>query len=239
MNLEKELMNFEFRTADVQSIDIFPNVDVTSVRNGFAQFRNTNQHQTIFNVMREMWNEGYNFVFNNFSFWEHGNEKFRGHCHQCTPALGLVLGALQFPVSYLECFRIQDSFLNDGLIKKISPTEEPNPAMRDEFITIKRIPYCCLEVAVGEDKFYITGKHLKPEKNKANALLTPECYRQRVGVFPHQDDEGKSGIYLETFTPSQNPDLIDFSDRIVWKKQTERDPQPELFATYLRMNLKI
>ncbi len=94
---------------------------------------------------------------------------------------------------------------------------------------------CCLEVKLNGDKFYLTGKHLKPKDSETVALLSPVCYRDFIGVFRHPEDGTKSGIYLDTIK-IDSPDH-DFSRFVVWRKQTERDPEPEYFATYLRMNL--
>ena len=78
---------------------------------------------------------------------------------------------------------------------------------------------------------------MKVENGRLIAWLTPASYRPMVGVFSHQKNPTKSGIYLENVTPQQNPEGIDFNTRIVWMKQTPKDPSPELFATYLRMRL--
>ncbi len=236
--ISNELQNHTYREMNVSLEELFPKLDKVKVYRATHAWKQTNPHETIFHAAREMWNGGYEKILNENGFWDTKYSSFSGHCHQCTPELGLVFRSLGFDtVSYLECYRIREHFPETGIIEKIPPEEEPNPLMKDEFCGIGRIPYCCLEVEANGEKFYLTGKHVKPEGEKTNALLSPACYRNMIGVFAHPDDVGKSGIYLQPITPKQNPNNEDFSKRIVWKKQTKKDPEPEYFATYLRMKL--
>lgn len=237
VNIEKELMNFDYREIELDLKDLFPEIDLEDVKKSFSSLVSDDPHQTVFNIAEELWNGGYSEVLEKHSFWDGRYKRFTGHCHQCTPILGLVLKALGFKTSYLECFRIKESFLETGKIEKISPEEEPNPEMKSEFLRIQRIPYCCLEVEINGEKFYLTGKHLKPVDGITKALLSPSCYREFIGVFPHQSDKTKSGIYLKKVKPKENPGSLDFDRQIIWTKQTERDPSPEVFVTFLRMNL--
>lgn len=228
MNLHAELLNFDYREMEVPFSILFPRVDMAKVNSSFAHLKSDNPHQTILNVARELWDGHYEKLMDDFGFWDKAYEKFSGHCHQCTPVLGLVLKSLGFEVSFLECFRIRDSYLKDKKLVQVPPEEEPNPDMKEEFCNIKRIPYCCLEVLIDNKPFYLTGKHLKPKDGDAVALLSPSCYRYFIGVFKHQDDSAKSGIYLKPVSTGR---------RVVWLKQTSRDPLPEVFATFLRMRL--
>lgn len=218
-----DLENFEYRRERVKASEIFPKIDVSDLRKKYPKKDLSNPHQVIFDTCLEMWDGGYDYILNNYGFHEKGFEKFSGHCHQITPALGIVLLSLGFPkVGYLECFRVDPKTL-----EKVPPEEEPNPEMREEFCSIGRIPYCCLEIEINGELFYTTGKHLKRVEGKPTALLTPVCYREMVGIFAHQDDSSKSGVYLE----------IVQKDPVVWRKQTPRDPEPEFFKTFVHMDL--
>ncbi len=238
IDLSKELLNFSYREIDVSFNEIFPRLNKGKVVQQSRRFAWKDSHQTVYTAARGLWlrDFGYETILEENGFWDTRYPQFSGHCHQCTPTLGLVLDSLDFNVSYLECQRIDNRFIETGIMEKVPPEQEPNPVMGGEFCCIGRIPYCCLEVRIGTQLFYLTGKHLKPQGYGAVALLNPQCYRDHVGFFPHQDDKHKSGIYLEPVTP-HNPQNLDFRRQIVWKKQTVRDPEPELFATYLRMNL--
>ena len=186
-----------------------------------------------------MWSQkGYESALQENGFWEEENQAFSGHCHQCTPALGLALNTLGFRVSYLEGFRVEERIVVSGKPERVSPEEEANRVMRGQFCAIGRIPYCCLEVSVKNEPFYISGKHIKPDQlGRPSALLTPVCYRNLAGAFCHPLNRGKSGIYLDNIIPAENSKGTDFSKMIVWRKQTEKDTMPEYFASYLRMNL--
>lgn len=236
-NLSREFMDFDYREIDVPLKSIFPKLDFDGVAEKLARLKKDDPHETVFGIARALWNGRYSDLMEENGFWDENYNSFSGHCHQCTPVLGLALKALGFKVAYLECFRIREHFLETGRIEKVPPTEEPNPDMKNEFCRIDRIPYCCLEVEIEGEKFYLTGKHLRPKGYSADALLRPACYIDLVGVFHHPDDASRSGIYLKRVKPKKNPDGIDFDKRVVWMKQTERDPAPELFATFLRMNL--
>ncbi len=230
VNLAQELLNFSYRELSVSLQDIFPKLNLDAVRSQFNHLKGKDPHRTVYNVSRELWNGGYASILENYGFWDEKYSTFSGHCHQCTPVLGLVLKTLGFDVSFLECFRIRESFLQTGVIEQVPPSEEPNPDVREEFCGINRIPYCCLEVLIDGQPYYLTGKHLKPSGDGAVALLTPVCYRDFVGVFHHPSDYSKSGIYL-------GPVSKEGDGRVVWLKQTEKDVVPELFATFLRMKL--
>lgn len=228
MDINKELMDFSYREVVIPLTELFPRLNEESLRNDFLTFKSENPHETIYAIARALWNGQYASFLSEHGFWDEKYKEFSGHCHQCTPILGAVLKVLGFEVSYLECFRIRESFLEDGSIVQVPPDEEPNPDVREEFCEIKRIPYCCLEVMIEGKPYYLTGKHLKPQSDGAVALLTPVCYQDFVVIFHHQDDESKSGIYLRPLSQGK---------RVVWVKQTFKDPVPELFATFLRMKL--
>lgn len=217
MNLE----DFNYRKEEIKVSEIFPKFDLKVLKEKFPK-RVGDPHQNIFDLCLEMWDGGYDFILDNFGFYQKEYATFSGHCHQITPALGMVLKSWGLKVAYLECLRVYPDIL-----EQVPPELEPNPDMKEEFCSIGRIPYCCLEVDIEGEKFYLTGKHLKRIDGEPKALLTPVCYRDFVGVFPHQDDSKKSGIYLD---PVQD-------EPFVWKKQTERDPEPEYFKTFLYMDL--
>ena len=233
-----EFRNFSYREIKVNLEQIFPNLNRKAIEKQFSKFKSQNQHETILNVTTELWNKEYENILDEQGFHDQEYSVFSGHCHQCTPALGLALKSLNFKVSYLECFRIREHFPQTGLIEQVPPEEESNLETIDEFCSIGRIPYCCLEVIINNKSYYLTGKHLKSIEGKPQALLEPICYSSSDNsIFMHQKDSKKSGIYLETVIPEKNPDNINFSRRIVWMKQTFKDPSPEYFATFLRMEL--
>jgi len=232
-NLIKELKNHSYRKLDVNLKDIFPRLKIENIQNLFSGLPTSNLHQTILYVTTYMHNYSYSSILSKYGFHDQEHPKFSGHCHQITPALGLILKILDFDVSYLECYRIREHFPDTGIIEKVPPQEEPNPEVKEEFCRIDRIPYCCLEVLIDKKPYYISGKHIKEIGHKTLALLKPDCYIPFTGVFPHQDDPTKSGIYLRTFNVKRNP------NQIVWTKQTSKDHSPEFFATFLRMKLEI
>ena len=238
LRIESQLSNHFYREISVSPADLFPQWKEMQVLHEFLSLKDRNPHQTILNIAAALANGGYDLFLQQNGFWDSNFAKYSGHCHQCSPILGLILKALGFRnVAYLECYRIREHFPQTGIIEKVPPEEEPNPDNKEEFCSIQRIPYCCTEVEINGEKFYISGKHVKVENGRLIAWLTPACYRPMVGVFSHQKNPTKSGIYLENVTPQQNPEGIDFNTRIVWMKQTPKDPSPELFATYLRMRL--
>ena len=243
-DLSKEILDLTPREVTVFPTDLFAGISSTDLDKRWRHLKTGEEHQTVLNVALAMWGDrGYNTLLDKHKFWEGGSEKFTGHCHQCTPVLGVVLRALGFQdVSYLECFRIREHFPQTGKIEKVPPSEETDERNKKEFERIGRIPYCCLEVVIHNQPFYITGKHIRPEADSSpRALLTPVCYRENIGVFTHQDDKRKSGIYLTPVIPARYPVGIDFTRRIVWQKQTFDNAAqgyiPELFATYLRMKI--
>jgi hypothetical protein len=235
MQLGEELKNFSYREIAISPQDLFPRVDIEKLRAEYQKFVRNDPHLTLFTLARELWHGGYEQVMRECGFWEQ-DSVFNGSCHQCTPILGLVLHSLGFQVAYLECFRIhEEPFFTTGHIERVDPEEETSQ-LREEFIKLGRIPYCFLEVTIDDVPYYLTGKHLKPEGNGAVALLTPVCYRPFTGVFHHQDDPSRSGIYIKTVLPEEHITTI-LARRVVWMKQTQKDPAPELFATFLRMDI--
>ena len=66
--------------------------------------------------------------------------------------------------------------LNNPPDIKVPPQEEPNPAMREEFCGIDRIPYCTLEVMINGQPHYVSGKHFKLKDGEPEVGLTAECY---------------------------------------------------------------
>ncbi len=239
LDILTELQNFTYRTLPVRLETLFPDLQgqLRETPQRFAQLRGPTAHETIFLAASHLAKSGYAEILNEYGFWDELYQAFTGHCHQSTPALGLVLKALGFQnVTYLEGYRIREHFPQTGTIEQVPPSEEPDPAKRDEFKALGRIPYCCLEVKIAGKPFYLSAKHLRSVGDEVEALLTPVCYRDFVGVLYHQDDSTKSGIYLQRVFPPRNPDG-QFSHQVVWRKQTAKDPQPELFATFLRMPL--
>jgi len=238
MSLQDDLLNLSFRERPTDFSEIFPRLNRHNVGKLVAEHFTTDRHKAVFEVARALWSGGYDTILHEQRFHQESYKEFSGHCHQCTPALGLALHALGFPrLAYLECYRIREHFPETGIIEQVPPDEELNPDVRKEFCDIGRIPYCCLEIFVEGKPFYLTGKHLRPHGDGARALLRPQCYQDIIGVFPHQDDPTKSGVYLQPVIPAQNPKGIDFTRQVVWMKQTESDPAPEFFATFLRMPL--
>ncbi len=238
VDLPAELLRFDYRELRVRLEELFPKLNREAVKNQFGHLKKANPHETVLNVARALWNGGYEELLREQGFYDRAYASFSGHCHQCTPELGLVLKVLGFEkVSYLECFRVREHFPETGIIEQVPPEEEPNLEMKAEFCSIRRIPYCCLEVFVNGEPFYLTGKHVKPRGEETVALLTPRCYREFVGVFAHQEDKRKSGVYLQNVLSKANPEEKDFSRQVVWMKQTMKDPAPEYFATFLRMEI--
>ena len=239
-NISEEKLDLSQRTLEVPWSDIFPKLNQRQILERFSTLKErfTEPHELLFEVAKDLALGGYDWVLSTQGFYEKGNEQYSGHCHQSTPVLGLVLDTLGFRnVVYLECYRIRNDFSQTGISEKVPPEEEQS-TLRNEFITLRRIPYCVLEVAIN-GKRLISGKHLKAVADEASALLTPTCYENFIGVFPHQSDNTRSGIYLETVNPISNPKGQDRGKYPVWKKQAlGKDPLPELFATYLRMEMK-
>lgn len=149
-----------------------------------------------------------------------------------------MLKSLGFNVHYLESYCIRESFERFGANIQVPPSEEPDPKLRDEFIAIKKIPYCCLEVNIGNAPFYVSAKHIKEnEDGSVRVVLSPECYGENIGVLSHPKDDRRSGVYLQRIVSPIG--IGDSEKHIVWKKQVDgKDPSPELFFAYLRMELK-
>lgn len=219
-----DLKNFDYRKEVVNVKEIFPRFDLQKLKAEFGYDLDQDPHQTIFDITLDLWNGGYDFVLNNFGFYDDKFAKFSGHCHQITPALGAILKSLGFEkAAYLEGYRI-DPFTEE----KMDPEREEG-GMKDEFCSIGRIPYCCLEVEIDGEKFYISGKHIKRDNGIPKALLTSTCYREMVGVFTHQNDLSKSGIYLETVV----------AEPFTWRKQTAYDKEVEFFKTFAYMEIEL
>lgn len=230
--LSKRLKKFTYRKETIRAGEIFPKFDIKKLQEYVVSGelvgvnQRNNPHQLILDTCLNLWDGGYSWFLDKFGFYQKSYGSFSGHCHQITPILGMVLKTLGFTkVAYLECYRVDPETL-----KKIDPKDEPNKEKRQEFTSIKRIPYCCLEVEVEGQKFYLTGKHIKKVGGVPTALLTPVCYREVVGILPHQADPSKSGIYLETKRSDKG--------EVIWKKQTNQDPKPEYFKTYLYLTLE-
>lgn len=239
VSLLKELQNHSYREININLKDIFPRLKIEHIQRLFSGLPTSNLHQTILYVTTYMHQYGYSSVLSKYGFHDQEYPKFSGHCHQITPSLGLILKVLGFDVSYIECYRVREHFQETGIFEKVSPEEEQNPEVKEEFCRIKRIPYCCLEVLIDKESYYLNGKHIAVKDDRTIALLKPDCYIPLTGVFPHQDDPTKSGIYLKTITPKKNPNKINSSKQIVWQKQTYKDTSPEFFATFLRMKLEL
>ncbi|HIH26031.1 hypothetical protein J4476_05230 [Candidatus Woesearchaeota archaeon] len=238
-DLNTEKLNLEYRELQVNLKDIFPNLNFENIKKEFMKYKKDNPHEIVYNVAKELWNYGYISIMKENGFYEEEYKEFTGHCHQCTPIMGIVLKALGFEkVAYLEGYRIYESFLRNGIIEQVPPEDETDPGKVSEFVKIKRIPYCCLEVFIDGKAYYISPKHIKSKQGKTYALLTTSCYEDFTGFFAHQDDNKKSGIYIRPVEPLKNTQNIDFKKRVVWPKQTFSDPGAEYFATYLRMELK-
>ncbi|HLD04928.1 MAG TPA: hypothetical protein VJG90_04375 [Candidatus Nanoarchaeia archaeon] len=230
-----DLMNFYYRTETMPFRELFHRFDPEDARCHFSHLAADNPHQTVLNVIRHMWEGGYDYVLDTYGFWDTHHVAFSGHCHQMTPVLAIPLVALGFKdVAYLECYRIsKEKFEQKELVEKIDPREEPNPDMRDEFCSIGRIPYCCLELRIGDHLYYLSGKHVKLDGDVLKPILTPDCHAEFTGVLRHPQDSTKSGIYLRTTPPKGQP------DRVIWYKQGPKDIEAELFATFLRMKLEL
>lgn len=236
MQLAEELRNLSYRELQVSLQDLLPRADASRLKREFERFVKSDPHETVFGIARELWHGGYERVLEDAGFYEERFAKFSGHAQQCSVVLGAILHSLGFQVAYLECFRIHEGpFLRDGHIVRVGPEEE-HGALREEFMEIGRIPYCLLEVTIDDVPYYVSAKHLRPHGTSALALLTPTCYRPFVGVFRHQDDHNRSGIYIKSVLPHEHITTV-FGRRVVWLKQTPRDPEPEMFATFLRMDL--
>ncbi len=225
-----------YREIDLSLKELFPRYRKFTLQSHFDSLKDTNPHQTILNVLFYMADFGYNQILDNYGFHQEEYYTFKNHAHQCTPALALVLKQLGFHhVHYLECYRIETAAFNQGFLKMVDPSKEPNPKNRQEFIKIGRIPYCLLEVEINKEKFYISGKHISLRDNQPSILLKPICFREMIGILPHPQDTTKSGVYLQPIKstiPKIDP------EQVIWLKQTYRDQEPELFATFLRMNLQ-
>lgn len=236
MDLRSELLNFNYREIEIEPRNVFPKINMDLLRERFSYLKKADPHETIFNVLKALAHGGYEYVINEYGFWDSNEQVFLWQNHQCAAIFGVVLRALGFEVSYLEAQRIREHFSKTGMIETISPGRDDG-TRKQEFILLRRIPYCCLEVSIRGQAFYISPKDLAFEGGSTRALLTPFCYRNFLGIFRHQSDSSKSGVYLSPVIPEFNIAKANFSRRIVWMKQNERDSEPELFCTFLRMKI--
>ncbi|MDO8538200.1 MAG: hypothetical protein Q7S21_04915 [archaeon] len=225
------LLDLKIREEKLEAWEIFPAFDLKEARTMYGRLDEENPHETILNIALNLWkHDGYEAFLKSFGFHDLRAKEFSGHCHQITPILGIILKINGFKnVKYLESYRIDSAKFKEGTIEKMSPALEANEANKQAFIDLGRIPYCCLEVKVGKETFYVSGKHIKKIDDKPQALLRPECYANFTGVFHHQNDESKSGIYLKKY--QNNP--------TVWSKQTFKDSELEYFAVFAEMELQL
>ena len=241
IDISKEKLNLKQRTINIDLKDLFPNLDINKLNLNINK-EEKNEHKKVLEIARELANnnQGYISTLKNHGFYSEDKE-YQNHCQQSTCALALnlkLLGDLD-KIAYLECYRIKEHFPETGIIEQVDAKEEPDPNMRNEFIEIGRIPYCCLEITINNKKYYISGKHLKVINNEVVSALSPQCYEDFKEGFQHQQDKNKSGIYLKIIKPKNNPQNIDFNTYPVWTKQVPgKDLNPEYFSTYLRMELK-
>ena len=239
MSFKDRLGDFEYREEVVDIREIFPKFNTANIDKLKSPFQLdtpiSDPHRYILNLSVYLWN-GYGDILKTLGFYDPESRKFSGHCHQITPALGTMLRLFGFEeVAYLEGFRVDPE---TGLMV---PPQEEESQMREEFCSIGRIPYCCLEVRVGGENFYLSGKHIKQSNGSPKALLTPDCYREAIEGFAHQLDPRKSVIYLDQVTDKP---WINDSKPFVWKKQKlgeEGSPTEsvEYFRTFARMTLNI
>src|SRR3989338_2667410 len=238
MDFEREKLDLRVREEKVSLEVVFPKLNREKVKRDFSRFQSSDPHQTILDVMKQLTGKqspSYTSFLDEHGFYESGKECYDNHCHQSTPVLGAALVSLGFKVHYLESYRIRESFEKNGANVQVPPSEEPDAKMRDEFIAIKRIPYCCLEVDINGSPFYVSAKHIKEnDDGSVKVVLSSECYRENIGVLAHPKDDRRSGIYLQRIVSPIG--IGDSEKHIVWKKQVDgKDPAPELFFAYLRM----
>ena len=228
---------FNYKELEVPLEEIFPRLNLDTVRMRFQHLRQANPHETIYLVARALSEGGYDFLLEEQGFWDPNFAKYTGHANQCTPILGLVLTALGFECSFLDCYQVRDHIPRTGMIDQTMPNEEKDLKRKLEWMKIKRIPYCILEVKIKGQNYYISGKHISAKDDYVQALLKPICYQEFTGIFRHQDDSSKSGIYIKTIIPQNNLQKANFQKQTLWAKQTHNDEHPEYFITFLRMKL--
>jgi|SRR3989344_24409 len=230
------LREFSYREETVPLKEIFPEMDVDDFKSTFKYRTVINDHLEIFDTAVRLWKAGYPYILGRYGFHDSDYKKFSGHCHQITPMLGAVLLAKGFEeVVYLEAY-----LADPKTGEKVDPKEEKTD-MRQEFCAIDRIPYCALLVITKDGKVVISGKHIKEEKGKMLALLTPSCYQEfDFGVFAHQNDSSRSGIYLAQIMDFPG---VENGKPFVWKKQKmnlktgQPDEPEEFFKTFAHMKL--
>ena len=237
IDLSKEIFNLNYREIEVPLRSLFPNLNLDSIEIRFKHLKKTNPHETIYLVARALSEGGYDLVLNEQGFWNPEFSKFTGHANQCAPILGLVLTALGFECSYLECFRVRDHITRTGMIDPSQANEEKDLKKKEQWARLRRIPYSILEVNIKGINYYISGKHLSAKEDYVKALLKPECYNEFIGIFRHQDDSTKSGIYINAIQPQNNLQKANFNKQVLWRKQTSQEEFPEYFLTFLRMKL--
>lgn len=239
MNLQEKLRDFEYEEETLDLKEIFPDLNKTDLNKRY-HYRGVYRlpHVLLEDLTLKLWEpNGYQEIIRRYGFHDQ-YKKFEGHCHQITPALGMVLKATGFAhVAYLEGFRV-----DPGTGEKVPPEEEKSE-MREEFCGIGRIPYCCLEVGINGEIFYLSGKHLKQSGDHPVALLTPDCYRNVVpGSIPHQANRKKSVIYLALVADFPG---VEEGKPFVWMKQkldlTTNKPaeSKEYFRTYKKFILTL
>ena len=237
LDLKKEMSVFNYREFEVPLAMLFPKLNLETIRMRFQHLKQANPHETIYLISRALSEGGYEFLIEEQGFWDSAFAKFTGHANQCVPILGLVLTALGFECSFLDCYQVNDHIAKTGMIDQTMPSAEKDLKKKMEWMKIKRIPYCILEVNIKNQLFYISGKHLSAQGDHVHALLKPNCYINFTGVFRHQDDSNKSGIYIAPIIPQHNLQKANFQKQILWAKQTYNDEHPEYFLTFLRMKL--
>ncbi len=236
-DLSQEMVNFNYRELEVSFKTLFPKFNAIPLISRFKHLKRVDSHETIYLVARALSEGGYELILNEQGFWNPEFAKFTGHANQCAPVLGLVLSQLGFECSYLECLRVRDHITKTGLIDPCQPNEEIDLKRKEEWAKLRRIPYSILEINIKGKNYYISGKHLSAKEDYVKALLKPECYKDFIGIFRHQDDSAKSGIYLEAIQPQNNLQKANFTNQVLWRKQTSTDEFPEYFLTFLRMKL--
>lgn len=239
-DLKNELFNLSYREVSISLKDIFPRLNLERVKARFTHLKKADPHQTIYAVCRALSEGGYSLLLDEQGFYNSEYEKYSNYSFQCSAILVLVLYALGFEVSYLEAFRIRDYVRRNGIIEQVSPNEENNLKNLPVSQKIRRIPSSCVEVIIKGIPFLISPKYAQfnLETNGLQAALIPECYREFIGCFRHQNDANKSGVYLKQIIPETNLQKHNFNKRATWLKQTFKDETPEYYTTFLRMKIE-
>lgn len=243
MNLHEKLRDFEYEEIELPTHEIFPKLNFKEFTEQYGLVDlvkvNKNPHKIILQILTTFWDEVYAQFLEKYGFYDQKYIKFSGHCHQISPIDTVAFLATNYfeKVVYDECFRVDPK---TG--EKIDPINESNPEMREEFCGIGRIPYCRVGLQFDNRIHYVDGKHLNlGVDQKPQALLAPECYEDMVGVFAHQNNPSRSGVYLRRFYfPWMKHD-----EPPVWEKR-KIDPQTgvvlepgEFFRTYKRITITV